>query len=640
MSDPTLEEGSNARAAHDGARPADIADPLYCRADTVRFPLGGSQLVYAKFSREALVLQSEIIVLLDECANFDTLEHHAQKCLRTLVPEHRKVCANLPALIRHELAQLIEAGLLVSAGDLMSRARQLSCSASSTPHPISTVGVVTHNRPASVERCLRSLVANVEEYARAPGFVVIDDSDDHQTRERVRQALCVLSERHRFAFAYGGLEQKRRFAERLASAGGVPRDVIEFALFDTENCGDAIGANRNALLLHTAGETVFGVDDDVVCRVSATGETDTALGFDDDWESMRFRFFSDRERASESVHGAGRDVLAVHEQLLGKDLRGCVATFSDDAAAPAPPGLHFEGMPSRPLRDLQANRGRVLATFTGVVGDSGMDTPLTYLALGADSRRRLVNSETEYRAAMASREVLRVVSRPLVSANPWCVTTAWGFDNRVLLPPFVPVGRGEDDVWGFTVQACYGDAYFGFLPYALLHAPLESRAYSPAWIVESTAHVRVYQIILVCLMSFQTWPGAMNETERMRALGRHLVALGEMRQLDFEEYVRLHVWRMHSEFVTLLEHRLRSFDNSPEFWARDVREYIAALRQSLPREDYIVPGELLRGRSVDEARRLSQQLVRKYGQLLLWWPAIIETAKQLRAQGQPLVQSI
>ncbi len=40
--------------------------------------------------------------------------------------------------------------------------------------------------------------------------------------------------------------------------------------------------------------------------------------------------------------------------------------------------------------------------------------------------------------------------------------------------------------------------------------------------------------------------------------------------------------------------------------------------------------------SPDEARILGKDLVFKFGQLLLWWPDIVQAAKQLRWQGKRL----
>lgn len=632
MSDHTPEEVDRSiQEVRQTANLNSLPPERYCRTETLKFPVGDQwQLIYSKLHGTSHLLGSHHILLLDHCRSFQTLDQHAHEWLRVYAPDANTQDSSLVGSIYEQLSQLVKAGLLVSEHDLLAQVTQGGDN-SAAANVIACLGIVTRNRPDSWQRCLRSFIDNSKRHDRSNAFVVVDDSDNALDREEARQLLRSFSASDKVRVAYAGREEKQAFADRLVASGDLPIDIVNFALFDTEGCGCSIGANRNALLLHTIGDTVLSADDDMVCQVAAAPKSETSLSFDSNWELMRFWFFSDREHALQSTSFENCDVLAIHEQLLGKSLRECVATFTDAAI-----GLNFERINAGPLRDLRENRGRVLATFTGVVGDSGMDTPLTYLVLGRDSHERLVRFEAEYQSAFASREVLRAVKRPLVSGHAWCAAAAWGYDNRALLPPFMPVGRGEDDVWGFTAQACCRDGYFGYLPWAVVHAPPEKRRYPPAWITEAAARLCVFHIMLACLSGFQTCPGVMNEAERMQTLGRHLVAVGSMQLPDFEEYVRLYVWRMQGEYIAFLENRLQSYEGSPHYWATDVKAYIAALRHNLARKDYLIAQDLLSGRSPEEARRTQQRLVRNFGELLYWWPQITTTAKSLRAHGHRL----
>jgi hypothetical protein len=56
--------------------------------------------------------------------------------------------------------------------------------------------------------------------------------------------------------------------------------------------------------------------------------------------------------------------------------------------------------------------------------------------------------------------------------------------------------------------------------------------------------------------------------------------------------------------------------------------------------DYVVPIDLRHGRDVEEARRLSQELVAKFGELLEAWPTIVAAAGRLRANGCRLTDPI
>lgn len=609
--------------------PLDAGSELYCRSDTVRFPLGHhSQLVYSKLSRTAHILPSHLLDLLDCCGTFKSLDEHEEDCYQYFHPGEA-VNGSLEKLLR----ELVERGLLVSYSRLVELCRK-PLEASDGSARISTVGVITRNRLESLKRCIVSYIENGKKYGRTHGFVVMDDSEDLHVRDEARGVLQSLAKSYGAALSYAGAEEKTRFADALVTSGGIPVDVVNFALFDPERCGYSVGANRNALLLHSVGEIIFSADDDTVCRLATAPEVKPGLAFDARGDFMKFWFFPDREAALRSVPPVEEDVLEGHEQLLGRSLSYCVSSLAD------PSRLLFDQIDSRQIAAIQSGRGRVMVTFNGLLGDSALPAPVGYLLLSADSRERLVRSRADYRSAFTSRELLRVTDGNYISANAWCVTAALGYDNRTLLPPFMPVLRGEDDLFGFTMRACFNDGYFGYLPSAILHAPPDRRAYSPGDLEEFASGVRMCNVILACINSLNAWPGLLDARERLHALGDHLTSVASLPRQDFEEFVLVHLYRMQSEYLSFLEGSLQAYEESPEFWARDVEKYLDAVREAIKRRDYVVPQDLLNGRGADEARQLSQRLVFRFGQLLRWWPEMVEAAKSLRAQGQSLARPL
>jgi len=67
---------------------------------------------------------------------------------------------------------------------------------------------------------------------------------------------------------------------------------------------------------------------------------------------------------------------------------------------------------------------------------------------------------------------------------------------------------------------------------------------------------------------------------------------------------------------------------------------IELLSKATSTEDYLVPRDLRHGRDAEEARRLSQELVARFGELLEAWPAIAAAARRLRANGCRLTDPI
>jgi acyl carrier protein len=146
---------------------------------------------------------------------------------------------------------------------------------------ITTVAIPTRNRPGSLRECLVSFLENSRRYARTNEFVIVDDSPDLEARANCRQMLKSLRCEYGLGILYAGIQEKIQFARRLIAVGGFRRDIVEFALFDSERVSYALGANRNAISLHTAGEALLSTDDDTRCRVVAapevTGRIQTTL---------------------------------------------------------------------------------------------------------------------------------------------------------------------------------------------------------------------------------------------------------------------------------------------------------------------------------------------------------------------------
>jgi hypothetical protein len=306
------------------------------------------------------------------------------------------------------------------------------------------------------------------------------------------------------------------------------------------------------------------------------------------------------------------DVLGRHESLLGRAVA--------DVGAPADA------------------RGRVAITLHGLVGDSGMGSPRYYLGLTGPSRERLVASPNAYRLAFQSREIMRAVRRPTISTGPFCMTTFFGFDNRLLLPPFFPVQRNADGIFGIMLRKCIDGSHIAFLPSALVHTPPAERAFEPDAIWADAENVRLSDIVITCSFAQGVAGAPSTDAERMAQLGRHLRSLGSLKLRDFEAHVRVLQQYRTMAFITALESHLQTYAAQPGFWAEDVERMIGLLSKAANAEDYMVPRDLRAGREAGEARQLSRELVARFGELLEAWPTIVATAGRLRANGHRVTE--
>ncbi len=610
-----------------------MTDERFCSKYGARFRVGKkSTLIYSGADESPRIVPHSLALVLDQCRNFRTLEQHAQNCAGVFRQLNPTTETTTESIIRH-IAALVADGFLISEKAVLAE-----CRVSEEPSAkIASIGVVTKDRTEALDRCLRSYIENSKNYGRADEFVVVDDSEGLQAQTRNRERLLSLKREYEVDISYAAREEKLRFAKALTSEGGFDPALLDFALIDSGDYEFSCGKNRNALFLHTVGDLVFSSDDDAVCQIAVPPEPEYEYEQEPRGQPLtpvEFWFFNNREEAINSANFVEEDLLAAHERLLGRSLGDSLAEFDDVSL------LSLDRPVSHYLQSVKANDGRILVTLTGMIGDSGIRVPVTHRVLSRSSRLRLIESKETYLIGRSSRETMRVATHACVSHQTWFVSTALGYDNRDLLPPFFPVLRGVDGIFSATFGRCYEYGYVADIPYAILHAPRRPNTYDHNAVLESARGITMNALVVTCLNSHQFWPSLNDTAERMRTLGRHLVQVGSMKLRDFEEFIRMHLLREHANAMVNLEQDLADYGNAPAYWAHDVKEYLAEWRTSLLKPDYIVPRDLREARGLEQARESSRQLMSQFGTLLLNWPDIVQLAHQLRARGERLAKPV
>jgi hypothetical protein len=74
------------------------------------------------------------------------------------------------------------------------------------------------------------------------------------------------------------------------------------------------------------------------------------------------------------------------------------------------------------------------------------------------------------------------------------------------------------------------------------------------------------------------------------------------------------------------------------YWAADVRSQIDQLLRTLDDPAYPFPADL--GQSAGSATRDVQRFLRRFGELLRWWGALWERARELRSAGFSLAHDV
>jgi hypothetical protein len=261
---------------------------------------------------------------------------------------------------------------------------------------------------------------------------------------------------------------------------------------------------------------------------------------------------------------------------------------------------------------------RVAATMAGVCGDSGLGSPLSVLWLTGASRDQAMASEASYREALRSREILRGAPRTTIGQGPFLMNMHCGMDNRLALPPFLPVLRNADGLFAQLLRLCLPACLIAYLPEAVLHLPGEQRAFAE----EPRIPPRLPDLLGLLARALAPAPWAADAGQGMRAIGGGLVQIARQRTSDFQGLLR-ELWTGEiSRYAMSLEQLLDRFGVEPSYWAADAETWLKQTGRIVTSKESFVPADLSSPGSATEAVALAQKVVRDYGELLLAWPVL------------------
>jgi hypothetical protein len=591
----------------------------YRTGNVLHFGVGdGYVLLHSAATGTTRAAPAIVATLLQRCAQFDTVTGHALNLARTL---------GGPAGFYESLLNDLRSSGFLAASDELGYG---TGSDARTQVRIGTVGWVTCDRPEQLRRSMTTYIRNSGRHGKSCAFAVFDDSNERDARAALRDNLRAQARRWGVTILYAGQEEKLEYAKALQQHSGIPADVIRFALFDTHGCGRRVGANRNAFLLHAAGEPLLSLDDDTVCSVGQPQGATPGLVFSSAHDPAENWVFANREAAREAVLPVDVDFVGAHEEYLGRTISESVASLPI-AMCPELGNMRAAGVDA-----LRCRGGRILGTLTGLAGDCGLEEA-DWSTLDGTSRQRVACAGESYASLRRSREIVRAVQRVTINEGAFWMMLATGLDGRELLPPFLPVLRNQDGVFAGILRKCVPTGYLCHLPYTVLHAPSECRPSSSAR--QTGRFLRLSDWILCSLARWRRPVGA--STERaLRSFGQELAAIGDLARGDFTNLFRAEVSARLSRWIQELElSKERDGDVCSE-WELDRAELVRQMEVSLESSDGFLPADLVAGRTPEQAGEMAQRVIYDFGRLLTHWPEIVRAAQELRAKGILLARPV
>lgn len=447
----------------------------------------------------------------------------------------------------------------------------------------------TAGQRSSLAESAGSLIGNLERHGdTSPCLVAFDGYvPPNQPLVTARRPILISSRRERESFLDG-------------LPGDIDAEAARWVLL-SETPGQGAGTNRNAILLAGAGNIVVSTDDDIISAPAVLpGCANPAAprpGVSREQNPAHSRYCPDRTECVESVVPTDMDLAAAYRSFFSRE--------------PDPQG--------------------VLLASPGSYGDSGFGSARGSLSLDGEYRAQL--HDYGYERMRLSREVIRIPAEPTVARGTGLMTMQAAFDARIPLPPFFPVGRAEDSLFGLTLRIIYPSSGTLFPAFGLLHDPPAPRPFDRS----SLTGFQPCLAELIMALSIVSVPasGIGDADARFQALGDSLREIAALRAADFVAVLHESWSGSAVSFAENLESLLVKYGRIPAAWARDVDELLQNVYESA-REPSRMFGKHGCGLSVEEVRAHADL----YGRTLILWPALFDLALAQNRSGQRFLTQV
>jgi hypothetical protein len=455
-------DGTSSHGRAERTHKSDIDKTLYAAADIERVDLrNGSTLLIDKRSDAQMIVAPEVSTVLHSCRTFRTIERHADH-LASSIPQ----LSGQHADIINVLKSIRDGGLLTSADSVCRRLCPREASAA-TDLPASRVFIITCDRPAAVQRLLESML-QIGSLSRHESLFLVDDSRDPDNAEANRRAVQKFNlSSSRNMFYVGGIEQQHLMSSLISvlpNSEGAIRFLIDREKWTSKK---SYGLARTICLLLSVGRRAIVMDDDVVCAAIASPHTCRGLAFGD--SEREVDFYSSEQDIRNRSQRLDFDPLSGHASCLGLTMVEAIKALGFDSLQEE----DLDGANADYLNLWDAN-SPILMTQSGTLGDPGTTGTEWVYTLGPSSVARALQAAGGLHSAVSNRHYWMGQPRPRFSKMA-VISQVTGLDNSRLLPPYFPVFRGEDYLFGAMTEYLHPNGVTLDYPWCVPHFPISAR---------------------------------------------------------------------------------------------------------------------------------------------------------------------
>jgi len=424
---------------------------------------GGNLLLHNSRNGKRAMVKPEVYATLKFCSQFKTLEEHTAAII-----ERNPGMQGQQADIRKVLQSMLDAGIMLSAKSACERLKlkvETKTENHETAKPV--VAILTWERPQALERLLESIATNCDT-EKFHCLYVIDDSLKAENISQNKALVNRFISRIGAPLQYFGRAEQKSLLAKLVKQLPEHENALHF-LADQSRWKDywTSGLSRNLALLLSCDHRLVMLDDDAICDVYTPPDQKPDITFSDD--PREAAFFGSEQEWAYLRQPINPDPINRHMQCLGLTFSEALAVLGQNHLKPS----GFSNATALQLSELQPDSA-VLVTECGSLGCPGTSDNTWLPGMAPASLKSMLASAEKTTHALSSRKVWSGRNKPHFSPRP-NMSQITGFDNRQLLPPYLPILRNEDSLFGYMLDFIFPTSVTLDYPWAITHLPIPDR---------------------------------------------------------------------------------------------------------------------------------------------------------------------
>ena len=541
---------------------------------------GGNLLLHNTRNGKRAMVKPEVYAALLRCSQFRTLDQHVAAII-----EFNPAMQGQQSEIRKVLQYMLKSGIMLSAKNACDNLKpEVGNKTEVQQNPRPVVAILTWERPQALERLLESVAVNCnsEKFHR---LYVIDDSRKEENIKQNQALTDRFASRIAAPLQYFGQAEQRSLLDRLVQQRPEHENAIRF-LADRSRWQDfwTAGLSRNLALLLSPGHRLVMIDDDAVCEVYDPPHAKPGITFSD--TPREAEFFAGEQEWSHWRQPINPDPVNRHMQCLGLTFSEALTVLGQNHLKAS----SFKNATALQLSELQTG-SEILITESGSLGCPGTRNNTWLPDMAPASLKRMLASEENTAQALSSRKVWSGRNQPHFAPRS-NMSQITGFDNRRMLPPYLPILRGQDRLFGYMVDYLFPTSVTLDYPWAVPHLPLPDRKwrdrdlnFTPADSFPMFFVERIIGSKSACLST--------HSHDRLSSLSGWFNEMASASANTLTSMYRDSRLRGASASLVHLTALLEKTDPTPVSWQNYLRNGIAQLNADMDlasREDFIIRG--------------------------------------------------